>query len=389
MRKTIKLTALIAILGLLQACGGNPEDLEAKKAKLSELRTQASELKAQIRQLEDEITTLDPEFGKNANNIILITTTELKPSTFEHKIEVRGTVESRKNVMVSAETAGRIESIKVKEGQSVKKGQVMLVLDASIVRNNIEELKTALDLAKIVFERQSNLWNKKIGTEIQYLEAKNRKEAIERQLATAQSMLDQSIVTAPFSGSIDEVPVKVGEMASPGLPLLRIVNPNEMYIKADISENYIGKFRKGETADIHFPSLDQYTTSTISSVSRVINRENRTFEVEIDLPNVDFEVRPNQVCVLNMRDYLNETALVVPTKLIQRDDKGTFLYGTAKNEEENLIARKLHVTTGLSYDSHTEIIAGLDGNEEVIDRGFRDLTEGVEVKLATSETASN
>ena len=369
---------------MLSSCDSETNDVESKKNQLSELRTQASELSSQISALESEIALLDPEFGQNSNNIVLVTTTSVTPQQFEHKIEVRGAVESKKNVMVSAEIGGRIESIKISEGQKVNRGQVLVTLDADVLKNNLAELKTSLDLAKIVYERQSNLWEKKIGTEIQYLEAKNAVESLERRLTTVQSQLAQATVKAPFSGSIDEIPVKVGEMATPGLPLVRIVNPNDMYIKADVSEIYIGKFKKGETVDVHFPSQDENLSSTIASVSQVINKDNRTFSVEILLPRVDFIIKPNQVAILKMKDYQNDQAFVVPTRLIQRDNKGIFVYAT-ENNDKGLVAKKLHVTTGLSFNSQTEVISGLEGNEVLIDQGFREVTEGVEIKVATAQ----
>lgn len=382
MKSIINILYFAAGAALLSACGA--DDLDSKKTKLSELRTEASSISTQISQLEREISQLDPEFGKNDNNIILVTTTNIQPQFFEHKIEVRGTVESRKNVMVSAEIGGRIATIKVIEGQSVKKGEVLLSLDADIIRNNIAELHTSLELAKIVFERQSNLWNQKIGTEIQYLESKNKNESLERKLTTAKSQLAQATVRAPFSGSVDQIPVKVGEMATPGSPLIRIVNPNDMYIKSDVSETYIGKFKKGESVEVHFPSQNKDLISKISSVGQVINRNNRTFDVEIELSEVDFVLKPNQVSVLKMTDYINESAYSVPTKLIQRDNKGTFVYGAMK-KDNTLVAKKIHVETGLSFNSRTEITAGLQGNEIMIVKGFRDVTEGVEVKVSTAQ----
>ncbi len=382
----IHLNALFFFLSLLllSACGEQTSDIEAKKNKLSEIRTQALTLKAEIAQLENEIAQLDPEFGKNAGNVILVSTTNVIPQQFEHKIEVRGAVESKKNVLISAEIGGRIESIKATEGQRVSKGQILVLLDADIIRNNIAELKTSLDLANIIHERQSNLWEKKIGTEIQYLESKNAVESLERRLTTVNSQLAQATVRAPFSGSIDEIPVKVGEMATPGLPLVRIVNPNDMYIKADVSENYIGKFNKGEAVDVHLPAQNQNLISRIASVSQVINKENRTFSIEVELSPVDFVLKPNQVSILKLKDYQNDNAFVVPTKLIQRDDKGTFVYITATNDN-TVTAQKLHIETGLSFNSQTEIISGLKGNEVLVDQGFRDVTEGVEIQVATAQ----
>ena len=201
---------------------------------------------------------------------------------------------------------------------------------------------------------------------MQYLEAKNNKESLERRLATANAQLGQSIVKAPFTGSIDAIPAKLGEMAQAGMPLMRIVSPEDVYIKADVSERFIGKFKKGDEVDIYFPSQDQSLSSDINSVGQVINNQNRTFAVEVNLPGVTFPVKPNQVTVLNLMDYQNDAALVVPTRLVQRDDQGTFVFMVAE-EADKKVARKVHVTTGISYDGHTEVTAGL-GSRQGIDR---------------------
>ena len=189
MKSVLNYCLILCISVTVLACNNGEETLEQKKARLAELRTQSSSIKTEMTQLEKEISELDPDFGKNANNIILVTTSSIQPQSFEHKIEVRGTVESRKNVMISAEMGGRILTIRSKEGDKVKKGQILLTIDAEVIKNNIEELKTSLELAEIVFQRQENLWEKKIGTEIQYLEAKNTKESLERRLATTKSQL--------------------------------------------------------------------------------------------------------------------------------------------------------------------------------------------------------
>jgi len=248
-------------------------------------------------------------------------------------------------------------------------------------------LETSLELAQVSFERQSNLWEQKIGTEIQFLEAKNKKESLERSLTTARSRLALSVVRAPFEGSVDEIPIRIGEIAIPGLPLLRIVNQNDMYIQADVSEIYIGRFKKGQLVDVHFPSQNKNLASKINSVSQVINRENRTFSMEIELPAVDFTIKPNQVTILKLTDYLNEQAITVPTRLIQRDDQGAFLFGV-NSSDNSLSASKIHVTPGFSYNSQTEITDGLKGDETIVDEGFREVTQGVEVKVATAQTVN-
>lgn len=381
---------LIAILAV--ACSApEPGSVEEKKQQLSELKSQVDDLKGQISDLEDEIAELDTTFTTGAR-AILVSTLEMKTSEFEHKIEVRGAVESRRNILVSAEIPGKITSIKVKEGQRVRQGQVLLTLDADIIRNNIAELKTALELAEAVFERQANLWKKNIGTEIQYLEAKNRKESLERSLATANSQLDQSIIRAPFSGSIDALPAKEGEIAQPGMPLVRVVNPEDMYIMADVSERFVGRFKQGDEVEVMFPSQNEQLLSKISSISQVINTDNRTFKVEIGLPSVNFAIRPNQVTVNKLRDYSNAEAMVIPTRLIQRDDKGYFVYKVA-NGDEGTIAQKVHITPGVSYNNKTEIVEGLALGEQIVDKGYRELADGVSIEISTrgasNEVAAN
>lgn len=371
---------LLAIVILASACGGGESDVEAKKESLSQLKSQAVELQAQIKALEKEIAEMDPSFLEATNNSVLVTAITVKPESFEHKIEVRGGVESRTNVDVSAKIPGEIKTVYVKEGQRVKAGQTLMVLDDEVTRNNIAELETALELATVVAQKQANLWEKNIGTEIQYLEAKNNKESLERKLATAKSQLRQSIVEAPFSGSIDAVIAKKGEMAQPGLPLLRIVNPDDVHINADVSERFIGKFKIADPVEVYFPSQDKKLVTQIKSVGQVINSQNRTFQIEVYLPKLDFAVKPNQVVVLNLKDYQNDEAFILPTKLIQKDQAGAYVYEIVK-DGENTVAKKLHVETGLSFKNETEILKGVKKGQQIAYKGYRELSEGAMVKL--------
>ena len=372
----------ISLFAFLVACGEGEKDLEAKKAELQALRAQSLQLKEQINALETEIREIDPEF--NQSNTVLVSTMGLAKKPFDHKVEIRGSVASRKNVFVSAETMGRIEKIHIDEGNLVRKGDLLLKLDADILENNISEVETQLELADAIFVRQKSLWDKNIGTEIQYLQAKNNKESLERRLATLRSQLSQAYVRAPFSGVADNIPVKEGEMAQPGMPLVRIVNQKEMYISADVSEAFLGKFTKGDVAEIYFPSQDANLTSTITSVGKVINQENRTFTVEVSIPkSTDFEFQPNQVAILNLTDYFREETISVPTKLIQSDDRGKFVYGLDSSEGKK-VAKKLRVEPGKSFNSLTEILSGLNGSEILISDGYRDVNEGSEVSITTA-----
>lgn len=382
MKSINQFAVLISSIIFLSACGGG-DALEAKKAELNELKGQMAELKTQIGEAEEEIKSLDPTFGRQSNEI-LVATKPVEEDGFYHQFEVRGTVESENNVMISAETMGRIEKIYVKEGQEVKSGQTVIQLDADVLRNNISEVETSLDLADAIFKRQASLWEKNIGTEIQYLQAKNSKDAQERRLLTLKSQLTQYSVKAPFAGTVDDIPSKVGEMAQPGVPLARLINQKDMYIRADVSEAYLGKVKTGDKVDVFFPVQNLSFVSTVRAVSKVINVENRTFNIEIALPSgSDFDFQPNQVTVLKLIDYQIDKVVLVPTKLIQSDDRGKFVYVLGSDGGKN-VAKKARVEPGLSYNSKTEVLSGLEVGIKLIDNGYRDVTEGVEVKLVKS-----
>ena len=379
--KRIILIITLAISTLFGCQTGT--DLDAKKAELAEAKNALSELQQKISTLEDEIAALDT--STVVQNAVLISSQKIELVPFAHNINVRGSVASRKNVMISAETMGRIESIRVREGQDVSKGQVLLTLDADIIRNNIEELKTSLELATTVFEKQERLWKNNIGTEIQYLEAKNNKESLERRLATTNSQLSQSIVKAPFSGRVDDLPAKLGEMAQPGLPLVRMVNPESMYVEADISERFLGAFSRGDSVSLHFPIQNRTYTSKITAVGQVINPENRTFKIEAALTKTDFKVKPNQVVVLKLTDYNVQDAVLVPSEIILTDATGKFLY-VVDNENEIMVAKKRSIEAGKTQNGQTEVINGLNENDMIVLDGYRDLNDGVPVEFAERST---
>jgi RND family efflux transporter MFP subunit len=373
----------ITAIAFLTACSQGGSDVETKKKELEEAKKEYQALKSKIDELEKELVSMDPEYAKEVNKAILVSVFKPEQRPFEHKIEVRGAVQSRRNVLISSQISGSIERVHVREGQQVNKGQVLVELDADVIRNSITELKTSLELANAIYEKQAKLWEQKIGTEVQYLQAKNNKESLESRLATAYSQLDQAIIRAPFSGNIDNVPAREGELAAPGVPLVRITSKQDMYINADVSERYIGKFSVGDKAEVYFPVLDKHMELEISAVSQVINPENRTFNVEITIPKTDLTLKPNQVAVLKLRDYYAKGAFAVPTKLIQVDTQGQYIY-EVKKEGEKQIARKLYVKTGATYDGSTEVVEGITGAETLVSEGFRDLSNNVEVAVASA-----
>ena len=229
--------------------------------------------------------------------------------------------------------------------------------------------------------RQQKLWEQNIGTEVQYLEMKNRKESLELKLATTRSQLNKTRIKAPFNGVVDMIDVRVGEMAQPGMPIIRLVSMSNMYIKADVSESFIGKFHKGQKVKVYFPSTDYTIHSKISSIGQVINPNNRTFEIEIIIPANGAKVKPNMITVLTLADYVNKNAMAVPTNIIQSDRIGKFAYAVIE-EEGNSVVKRIDIEHGITYGNETEIKQGLVGGEILVLKGGIGLTEGgiVEVK---------
>jgi len=378
MNRIYQITLFAALVGVGQACGDAADS--DKLAQLIELKNQKSELESQIRTLEEELIS-SGEWKKKEGNKVMISAFETQTSPFEHKVEVRGTVASKKNVMLTTETMGKIEVINVKEGQRVTKGQRLLRLDDAVIKNSIAEVETQLELAVEMFNRQDRLWKKNIGTEIQYLQAKTNKESLERKLETLNSQLALAYIKAPFAGVIDDIPVRVGEVVQPGIPAIRLINPTDVYISADVSESLLGRFSKGQNVVVYFPAQDKRIESTILSMGQVIKSANRTFEIEIDIPRVDFPVKPNQVVVLSLVDYTNDQAIVIPTGIIQKDSQGSYIFEIV-DQKDQLVAKKLHIETGVSYGEETEITSGLKEGQLIANKGYRDLLENVGILIA-------
>jgi len=248
----LSLTAVV-----LYSCGAEQSELETKKAELESLQEEASGIQTKILELESEIATLDPEFASKNKKSVLITTASARKANFEHFVEVTGSVVSKKNVVISAETGGRILEIPAIEGMRVQRGTILARIDSESIQRNIEELETSLDLATMLFEKQKRLWDQEIGTEVQFLEAKNRKEGLERNLASLKTQLDKTVIRAPFTGTIESVDVRLGELVQPGMPMFQFVGESDIFIEADVSESYVGVLSKGDSVQISFPSIGE------------------------------------------------------------------------------------------------------------------------------------
>ena len=371
-------TFFILATMVIVSCGKNIEGIDAKKARLDEARNEIKALHDEIALLEKEIAQEDPSFGKSQERATLVTTIPAAKTGFEHKIEVRGNVQSRTNVYVSAEGMGQLTAVNVVEGQYVNKGQVLATIDSETLEKNIAEVQNQLSFATTVFEKRDRLWKQNIGTEIDYLQAKNNKESLEKSLETLNSQLDKTKIKAPFSGTIEVVPVSAGQIVQPGTPIAFLVSNQNMYIHAEVSEAYIGKFKKGDVVSVDFPSLGESFESTITTVGSVINPASRTFTVEVKLPNVKEYLKTNLVAILKMTDYHVEDAITIPSRIIQEDLQGNFVYLIENGSKK---AKKVHVKLGYSYDNQTEVVAGLSGGENVVDKGNRTIADGTTVSI--------
>lgn len=355
-----------------------------KQARLAELESQRDVLDKQIEQLKNEIqATKEP--GQNGK-IAYVNLDTVRPSVFKHYIQVQGTVESDNNIFVPPQASGVVKKIYVKEGDKVIKGQLLAELDGAVYERNIAELENSLKLATTIFERQQRLWNKKIGSEIQFLQAKNNKEGLEKKLETIIEQYKLTKLTAPINGNVDEVRIKEGEAASAGIGAIRIVQLSALKIKAKLSENYVSQVRKGDMVDVYIPIIDLRFKQAISAVAQVIDPQNRTFDLELKIHEISNAIKPNMLTVLTINDYTNPQALTVPMNVLQKTGEDVFLFVAnykPDTEGDQWIAERRIVIPGKSQADIFEITKGLQAGEQVVVFGYQDLADGQTLMLSS------
>jgi len=366
MKKLAIIFSTVSIL--LVSCGEAEFNVEAKKTQLKELKSQLIELKGQIKGVEKELNN-----GKEilVEKKIPVRLKNIKPEAFKHYIEQPGTVNSKANVLVSAELGGAIKALHAKEGDWVEAGETIIELDSEIMQNNIAELELAVVLAKTTFERQQSLWDQKIGSELQYLQIQNQYEALNNKLKAAEAQMAKLNISAPISGFIEEIFLNMGELAAPGRAAFRIVNAQKVYVEADVAERYANVLKKNNPVNIQFKALGINKSATISFVGQVINPENRTFKVKINLNNTQGELKPNAVASLEIQDYVNEKALIVPSQIVKKDMRGDYLFVNNKGK-----AQKTYVEVGLSQADKSMILSGLKSGDQVIVEGYSEVVGG-------------
>lgn len=360
-------------------------NLEAIRAKKSELSSQQKALEDQIQELDSAISTF-----KGNEKLPLVTTVMAKAENFVHFLELQGDVETKQNVLIYPEMAGTLQRVYVKEGQQVSKGQLLATIDDGGMGSQVSQLKTQAELAKTTYERQKRLWEQKIGSEIQYLQAKSSYEATENAVKQAQSQLGKSTIRAPFSGIIDDVIKDQGTVVSPGpgAEVFRIVNLSDMYIKVDVPESYLGGIEKGKTAMVYFPVLGDTIQSEVRQTGNFINPSNRAFSVEIPVPNKKGNIKPNLTAKVSLNDYSSENAITIPQSIISENADGEqYVYIATQSEEENqaVVNRKI-IVTGKTQGSMVEVLSGVTNGDQLVKEGARSVKDGQSVEILKNRT---
>lgn len=377
----MKTKYLFISLFALAACS-KPEStgLDAKKAELVELKSQQADLTGKIKTLEAELAKLDPNAKKENAKVKSVSIDTLVTQSFKHFIEVQGAVDAKNNIMVSPRSSGAITYMTIKEGDVVNAGQVIAKIDDSILKESMEEIKNQWSLANTVYEKQKNLWSQQIGTEIQFLQAKNNKEALEKRLKTLETQVAMTNITSPITGVVDKVNAKLGDMAMPGMGIARVVNLSQLKVIASVADSYLGSVRRGDAVVIKFPDLDKEITGRINFVSATVNPLKRTFDIEVPIPNVGGMVKPNQLATVLVNDKTSSNAVVIPQNMVQTTDEGDLVY-VALSEGNKKIAKARKVKMGVNYNGNVEIISGLQAGDLIITQGYQELADGQEISF--------
>ena len=360
---------------ILAACSGTKvEDEAAKRARLQDLKQQAHDLEQQITTLEKELT------ANETKEVVKIKAVTVTPQKFEHFIEVTGKVEADQDVNVAAETAGIIDEVLVTEGQTVRKGQVLARINTDVLDRSVDELQVQLDLAKTNYERQKNLWDQNVGSEMEYLRAKNSVESLEKRIESLNTQIDLAEIKSPSDGVVDVVYQKKGNIGNPQTPFAKVVNISHLKIYGDVSESYLTKVHSGDKVLVRFPALNSELEANIDQIGNIIDPNNRTFRIRINLNNPDKTIKPNLITVLKLRDYVNENAIVVPALYIKEDFSGHYTYIVEQNGSK-AVAKKVYVTPGISDNNLTEVVDGLQEGMLVVSEGYNQIADGTDVQL--------
>ena len=378
--KTKKILTPFILAVLLVGCGqadykSQLTRLEAKKTKLQ------NDLNATNQEI-DELKKLHS--GDTQEKAVPIYTSQLSKTTFMDYFTVQGDVNSDNNINVPAEFSGVIRKVLKDEGQYVTKGTLLAEIDNSLVLKQKEELLTSLELANTNYERQSRLWEQKIGSEMQYLQAKNQKEGLDKKLETLNEQLSKTNIFAPIDGTIDEVFLKEGEIIQTGMPSFRIVQLSKLKIKAEVSEQYVASVNLTDSVLVQFEEINEEFKAKIQAISQVIDPDNRTFTIEIAIPESLKNVKPTMYGQITIFNYINSDAIKIPINIILKNEQGEFIF-VAKESEGKLIAERRHITVKNTNPDYAEIVDGLEEGDMLITDGYQNLSNKQSVEIISQQ----
>ena len=372
-----KITILIIAATFIISCGK-----EAKKSSLEELNAQKAILVTKIDSLTTALKSVEEEISKldSDKNLQTVTVIPVKNDVFKHFLEIQGGAMANKNIEISPEMGGTVTAILVKEGQKVQAGQTLIQLDDSSTRNSINELNTQLSLAKTTFERQERLWKQKIGSEMQYLQAKAQKESLENNLSSLRTQARKMRITAPFAGVVDEIFPKLGELTSPQMPTVRLLNLDKVYVEADVTETYLPIIKEGTETVVRFTSINKEMNAKISQVGNFINPANRSFKIRINIDNKDQTIKPNLLADVKIVDFETK-GIIIPATLVQQDQAGNNYVFTVVTENNVQKVIKNIITVGNEFNHEIFVSEGLKASDTLINAGARFVKDGDKVKI--------
>ena len=375
---------------ILNACANKKEisiDEIIATDDVTQINSKKLEIDAKLQLLDDDLKKLNEKLDalNKDKNTPLITTLTIKEAVFKHFIELQGNVQTKQNILVYPEMLGILKSVFVKEGDKVSKGQILATIDDGGMSQQLAQLEANAQLAKTTYERQKRLWDQKIGSEIQFLQTQTAFEAQASAVNQLKSQLSKSTIRAPFAGIIDAIFKERGTVVAPGqgAEIFRIVNLSNMYIETEVPETYIGSITEGKFVEVSFPVLGETLNSKIRQVSNYINPSNRSFKIEIDVPNLKGTIKPNLTAKLKLNDYTNENAILILQSIIPENSKGEQFIYIVKDKKENneAIAERLIIETGKTQGDFIEVIKNLTADTEIILEGARSVNNGQVVKV--------
>lgn len=369
-----------ALVFFLSACGNSKSDLASKKAELDRLKSEIARLQSEAVKLEDEIGKLEPkkESGK------LVETLVLASGEFSSYLTINGKADADQSTFATSQVPATVTSVLVKSGSRVTKGQALAHLDNAALKQNRMVLENQLSFANTLYLKQKRLFEKGVGTEVQYLSAKNQKESLEKNLAAMDAQLAMYTVKSPINGTVESVETKVGQIASPGMPLFKVVNLNDMKVIADVAESYSGKITANDKVTVYFPDLDKTINTRISFVSKLIDPLNRTFRIEINIPKAE-GIKPNMTASLQIMDYTKSDCISVPTNCIQSAEEQKYVVVVLNNNGKST-AKRVAIKTGRNGGDYTEVLEGLKEGDNIVVNGYQELIDGQSVSVVPQKS---